>query len=91
MNLDFKKRDKYGQELNPGDIVAISRKDKVELLIYKEEVYGGKKNGGLRGRFQDLEGTTTVKYSNVVFVFDPMGKRKAGTPAVKELIRRHYG
>ena len=91
MNLDFKKRDKYGQELNPGDIVAISRKDKVELLIYKEEVYGGKKGGGFRGRFEGLDGKTTVKYDNVVFVLDPMGERKAGTPAVKELIRRYYG
>lgn len=91
MNLDFRKRDKYGQELSPGDIVAISRKDKVELLIYKEGVYGGKKNGGQYGRFESVDGPTTVKYRNVAFAFDPMGKRKADTEQVRKLIRRFYG
>lgn len=88
--LSSKKYDRYGQELRPGDICARSRNDRVDLIMYKGEVFGSKTGKGEFGRFITPDGPSTLKYTSVVFAFDPLSKRRANAEKVKEVIRQYY-
>lgn len=85
--LDLKRYDKYGQEILPGDICVRSKRDKIEIVIYKGDTRGKTPN---YGRFLSPEGNTTIKFSGVVFAFDPMGKRRNQSKEVKQLIKKYY-
>lgn len=87
----FKDRtDAYGQVIYPGDVCARSVRDKVELVIYREETWGGNKSKGEFGRFVTPRGARSLKYTSVVFVFDPMGKRRARTDSIVRITRKFY-
>ena len=89
--LNFReKKDAYGQVINPGDVCARSINDKVELVVYREETWGGNKSKGEFGRFVTPRGTRSLKYTSVVFVFDPMGKRRARTDSITSITRKFY-
>lgn len=84
------KKDAYGQVLKPGDVCARSINDKVELVIYREETWGGNKSKGEFGRFVTPNGTRSLKYTSVVFVFDPMSERRAKTSDVIRITKQYY-
>lgn len=84
------KKDAYGQVLTPGDVCARSINDKVELVVYREESWGGSKSKGEFGRFVTPNGTRTIKYTSVVFVFDPLSERRAKTDSVVAITRKYY-
>lgn len=84
------KLDKYGQELRPGDVCARSINDKVELVVYRGEVWGAKGSKGDFGRFISSDGSRTLKYTSVVFVFDPLSERRARTSEIVSLTRKYY-
>lgn len=84
------KKDAYGQVINPGDVCARSINDKVELVVYREDSWGGSKSKGEFGRFITPNGTRTIKYTSVVFVFDPLSERRAKTDSVIAITRKYY-
>lgn len=86
MSLLDKKKDKLGQELHPGDICVYNGK----FVVYKRPSWGGDGSKGLFGQFITDKGASSVKYSSVLFVFDPLGKRRNDSPEVKTLTRRFY-
>lgn len=89
--MSFKdKTDSLGQVIYPGDICARSINDKVELVIYREETWGGSKSKGEFGRFVTPRGTRSLKYTSVVFVFDPLSKRRARTSDVIRITKQFY-
>lgn len=88
--MPFKKYDAHGQPLTVGDVVARSNRGRVELLVYKGESWGGKNSKGEFGRFLGDDGQITVKYNNVIFVFDPMSQRRAKSNQINILIREFY-
>lgn len=91
MNLRLKKTDRFGHVLRPGDICVRAVDDQPQYIIYKGEAYGAKGiSKGEYGRFLTGNHKTTVKYSSVAFVLDPMGKRKASSVEIKTLIKRFY-
>lgn len=90
MNSRWKKRDAYGQVIHPGDICVRSINDKVELVIYKGESWGGKESKGEFGRFITPSGNRSLKYTGVVFAFDPMGERRNKSEQVTKLVREFY-
>lgn len=85
-----KKKDAYGQALHPGDVCARTYKGKVELIVYKGDTWGGNKSKGEYGRFITNSGNSSIKYTSVIFVFDPMGKRRSDSSIVNEMIREFY-
>lgn len=91
MNSRWRKADKYGTVLYPGDICVRSNQGKVEYVIYKKESFGGEGSKGEYGRFEGLSGPCTIKFSNVAFAFDPMGERRAEAKEVNHLVRSFYG
>ena len=87
--LDFNRYDAYGQVLKPGDVCVAKTKDKgPRFCIYKHEVK--KSRRGEYGRFITEKGVTTIKFTNVVFVFDTLTDRRGKTEAVNELVRAFY-
>ena len=84
------KKDKYDQVLKPGDVCAVVIKDKIQLVVYKEDSWGGKKSKGQYGRFISTTGTHTLKYTGVCFAFDPMGQRRSKAKTIQESIRTYY-
>lgn len=92
--LDFNKYDKYGQVISPGDICVRITKDgqysrNLEFCLYKGVTRGSKATGKF-GRFITPKGESSIKHSNVVFAFDPMGKRRSQTDEVNEMVRKFY-
>lgn len=85
--LSFKRYDKYGQEIFPGDVCARSKRDKIELIVYKGDAYG---RTNKYGRFISPEGQITVKFTSVAFAFDPMGSRRSKANQVNELVQQYY-
>jgi len=83
-------RDLLGQEIVPGDVCARSVKDKVELVIYRGDSWGGAKSKGEFGKFVTLNGQRTLKYTSVVFVFDPMSERRAKANEVLSITKKFY-
>ena len=89
----FKTHDGQGQELNPGDVcvrVNKTNKSSLEFCIYRGDSWGGSKSKGQFGRFVTPTGTRSIKYTSVVFAFDPMGKRRAKTEQVTEVMKQFY-
>lgn len=88
----WSKRDKDGQILQEGDVCvrAITKKSGIEFCVYKGEAWGGNGSKGEFGRFITPGGVRSIKYTSVLFAFDPMGKRRANTDEVKQLIREFY-
>ena len=84
------KVDRYGQQLTPGDVCARSINDKVELVIYKGVSWGGPKSKGEFGQFITKNGKTSIKLTNVAFVFDPMSYRRAKSEDITNIIRQYY-
>ena len=87
--LDFRKYDRLGAEIEPGDICAYSRNKVIEPVIY---IGGTKGNAGTGkfGRFYTSEGKVSLKYSSVIFMFDPLSKRRNNSEAVNLLVRKFY-
>lgn len=88
--MNWTKLDSLGQVLNPGDVCARSTKDKVELVIYKGSSWGGNKSKGEFGRFITPDGIRSIKYTSVVFVFDPLSERRTRTDIITGLTRKFY-
>ena len=89
-NSRWHKKDAYGQVLQPGDVCARAINNKVELVVYKGESWGGSKSKGEFGRFITPSGNRSIKHSSVVFAFDPMGERRAKAEQVTKLVREFY-
>lgn len=83
---NFKKVDKYLQEIFPGDVCVYNG----EIVVYKKESWGGEGSKGEFGKFITESGIRSFKYKNVVFAFDPMGKRNNKSKTTKELCREFY-
>lgn len=84
------KKDAYGQVLKPGDVCARSNGNKVELVVYKGVSWGGNQSKGEFGRFITTSGSRSLKYTSVIFVFDPMGERRNKAPEVTQITREFY-
>lgn len=93
---NFSKVDSQGQELNPGDVCVRMVKDgkfnksKLEFCVYKKASWGGKNSEGKFGRFETPNGPRSIKYSSVLFVFDPINKRFSQSREAKECTRKFY-
>lgn len=86
MNSRWSKKDRFGQVLIPGDLCVYDKK----FIVYKGETWGGSSSKREFGRFITPEGARTIKYTNVIFAFDPMGKRRSEASIIKDLTRRFY-
>jgi len=84
------KKDLLGQVLNPGDVCARSINDKVELVVYRGDSWGGNKSKGEFGRFVTPKGPRSLKYTSVIFVFDPLSKRRAKTSEIVRITKQFY-
>lgn len=91
MALTDKPLDKFGQQINPGDVcVWHHRREGIKFLIYKGIVYGGKGSKGEYGSFISGGDRVTVKYSSTVFVFSPLTKRRSMAREVQSPVRSYY-
>lgn len=97
MNSRWSKRDSSGQVIHPGDVcVRIVRDDRnfnkgsLEYCVYKGEAWGGSGSKGEYGRFITSGGNRSIKYTSILFAFDPMGKRRASTEEIRELTKKFY-
>ena len=93
--MGLKKLDKKGQQLFPGDVcVRLGRagpySQNLEFIVYKGEVFGGKGSKGEFGRFITSTGMTSIKYSSVVFAFDPVGDRRSEADEIKTVLKKYY-
>jgi len=89
--MSFKdKKDSLGQTIYPGDVCARSINDKVELVVYRGDSWGGNKSKGEFGRFVTPKGARSLKYTSIIFVFDPLSKRRARTSDVIRITRKFY-
>lgn len=91
--LSFKKHDAYGQELKPGDVcvrqIRGGQYDRtMEFCVYKGEVRESRK--GQFGRFVTPTGTRSIKYTSVIFAFDPMGERRSKAEQVNQVVKEYY-
>ena len=84
--MNFKKEDRYAQHIRPGDICVYDG----ELIIYKRESWGGEGSRGEYGQFITSRGVRSLKYSSVVFAFDPMGERRNASPEITNLVKKYY-
>lgn len=87
--LSFRKYDKLGAEIKPGDICAYSRNKIIEFVIYIGETRGNASTGKF-GQFYTTEGKVSLKHTSVVFMFDPLSKRRNNSEAVNLLVRKFY-
>lgn len=95
MAYRWKKKDAHGQALHPGDVCVRLKRSKtttstIEFCVYERESFGGKGSKGEFGRFITPDGKRSIKYSSVIFAFDPMGDRHSKAEQVKELVRQFY-
>lgn len=87
--LNFNKHDAYGQVLKPGNVCVMNMKDKgLRYCVYKDYVRNSRK--GEYGKFITEEGHTTLKFTSVVFAFDPLTDRRAKNQTVSGLVKRYY-
>lgn len=87
--LDFRKYDKLGAEIKPGDVCAYSRNNMIEFVIYIGSTKGNSSTGQF-GKFYTANGKVSLKHSSVIFVFDPNGSRRNNSKAVNLLVRKFY-
>lgn len=95
MTSRYKKKDSQGQALHPGDVCVRLRRSKkmastIEFCVYERESFGGKGSKGEFGRFITPEGRRSIKYTSVVFAFDPMGERRNRSDTITQLTREYY-
>lgn len=83
---NFKKRDRTGQEIRPGDLCVYDN----SLVVYKKISWGGEGSKGQYGQFITADGVRSVKYTNVIFAFDPLSERKNQSDEIKALCRKFY-
>lgn len=84
--MNFDKHDKTGQVIQPGDVCVW----KGELVLYKAPSWGGNNSRGEYGKFITSSEERSLKFTSVIFAFDPMGARKNQSATVKELCRKFY-
>lgn len=91
--LDFTKRDSTGEAIKPGDMCLYTRRQGseriVEFCIYIGDTKGNGSTGNY-GQFKTTTGKRSLKYSNIIFAFDPLGERRNQSEQVKEIIRKYY-
>lgn len=94
LSSSLKKRDKYGQEIKPGDVcvrlVRGNMTSTLQFCVFEKPAWGGKGSKGEFGRFITPDGTRTIKYTNVVFMFDSMSDRRSRAEQVIEVTRKFY-
>lgn len=87
--IDFRKYDRLGAEIEPGDICAYSRNKVIELVIYIGGTKGSASTGKF-GQFYTSKGKASLRYSSVIFMFDPNGSRRNSSKTVNLLVRKFY-
>lgn len=87
--IDFRKYDRLGAEIEPGDICAYSRNKLIEPVIYIGGTKGNASTGKF-GQFYTSKGKASLRYSSVIFMFDPNGSRRNNSKAVSLLVRKFY-
>lgn len=90
MSSRFDKHDKYGQVIKPGDVCAAVVQNKVHLVVYKGDSWGGKHSKGEFGVFITPQGQSSLKYKGVVFAYDPMGERRSMAREIQSGVREYY-
>lgn len=86
----FRKKDKYGAELSPGDVCVWCSKSGGILCVYAGKAPGGKT--GRYGLFHTPVGKKSIAYSSVVAAYDPMGSgERISHDIAKKLLREFYG
>ena len=90
MSSRFDRHDTYGQIINPGDVCAAVVKNNIHLVVYKGDSWGGKHSKGDFGVFITPNGTSSLKYNNIVFAFDPMGKKRSMAREIQSGVREYY-
>lgn len=83
---NFRKTDRTGQEIRPGDLCIYNN----SLVVYKRDSWGGEGSRGEFGQFITAEGVRSVKYTSVIFAFDPLSSRKNQSEEIKLLCRKFY-
>lgn len=86
MSSRWAKSDVYDEKIFPGDICVYNN----QFIIYKGEAWGAKNSKGQFGRFITSDGVRSLKYTSVVFAFDPMGERRSTADVVRLLTRQFY-
>lgn len=87
--LDFRKYDKLGTEIKPGDICAYSRNKLIEPVIYIGGTKGNASTGKF-GQFYTTKGKISLKHTSVIFMFDPLSKRRNNSEDISKLVRKFY-
>jgi len=92
MSSRFARYDSHGQEIRPGDVCirATRSNNKLEYIVYKGTSWGGGKSKGEFGRFITNNGMVSIKFTSVLFSFDPMGERKPTESYINKLVRQFY-
>ena len=85
----FKKRDKYGAVLNPGDVCVWGSKHGAIICVYAGVAPGSKT--GQYGSFHTPVGLKSIAYKNIVAAYDSMGQRIMNHDITKRLMREFYG
>lgn len=86
----FKRKDKYGQEIMPGDVCVWGGRKGAVICVYIGDTRGHCASGRY-GRFITDSGKRSLSYGTIVFAYDPMGKRKNNSETIKRLLREYYG
>lgn len=85
------KVDRLGEVIRPGDICVSVNNGYPELCVYQGEAWGAKGvSKGEYGRFITKDRIRSVKYTSVVFAFDPRGDKRNSSPQVRDLVREFY-
>lgn len=90
LSESFRKKDKYGAELHPGDVCVWGSKHGGILCVYTRGTTGNNASGRY-GRFITPVGEKSIAYNSVVLAYDSMGKRIVNHDVTKELMRQYYG
>lgn len=85
----FKKRDKYGAILHPGDVCVWGSKAGAIICVYAGTAPGSAT--GRYGSFHTPVGLKSIAYKNIVVAYDSMGKRVINHDITKRLMREFYG
>ena len=84
------KKDKYGEKIFPGDVCAARIDNRLQLIVYKGESWGGENSKGEFGQFVTTSGVRSIKYTSVIFVFDPVSSRRSKATETTAAIRKYY-
>lgn len=86
MSLLAHKKDKYGQAIMPGNVCVYDGR----FVVFKRHSWGGASSKGLYGVFIDNGKEVSVRYSSVLFVFEPSSKRHSEAPVLRKLLKEYY-